>query len=335
MEARKALSQPIKKFGIFALHGNEPFLKRTVIQRISSSLMSDAEYSDSVFWFDGEKVAWSTIRNELDTPPLYWPCRIIAITPADPFVSRYRSHLESYALKPTPTNVLILDLKSLPESTKLAKLLNAECKISCSTLNDSELVFWLTEWAKNYLRKQLDRSASELLLELVGNDLGNLTSELTKISASVGSASKITTQDIDHLASRSRSVNVFHILENIGNDRPGEAITILEVLLHDGEDPLAILGPLASQLRKLASAWRLHVVQGLTIQEAMDAAQIPKWSKIRDNALRQMRHLAGRRLEKLPEWLAELDFGIKGGNSLPPRIQIERFVAQLAIRVSK
>ena len=62
----------------------------------------------------------------------------------------------------------------------------------------------------------------------------------------------------------------------------------------------------------------------------MDAAKVPGWDKARMAFERQLRHLGRRRLEKLIEWLTEINLGLKGGNPLPERIQVERLIVQLA-----
>jgi DNA polymerase-3 subunit delta len=62
----------------------------------------------------------------------------------------------------------------------------------------------------------------------------------------------------------------------------------------------------------------------------MNAAKVPAWPKIRESFERQLRHLGRRRLEKLTGWLADINFGVKGGNALPERVQVERLVVTLA-----
>jgi DNA polymerase-3 subunit delta len=44
----------------------------------------------------------------------------------------------------------------------------------------------------------------------------------------------------------------------------------------------------------------------------------------------QLRHLGRRRLDRLYDWLLEVDLGLKGGSELPPRTLLERFVVRLA-----
>ena len=96
-----------------------------------------------------------------------------------------------------------------------------------------------------------------------------------------------------------------------------------------GEDPMAILGPLTAQLRKLAAFWRVYS-ETKQVGPAMDAAGVPSWPKARQSFEKQARWLTGSRMEKLTEWLVEINLGLKGGNPLPERVQVERLIVKLA-----
>ena len=68
----------------------------------------------------------------------------------------------------------------------------------------------------------------------------------------------------------------------------------------------------------------------MPLGSAMDAAQVMTWEGKRINFEKQLRHLGRRRLEKLSEWLVEINVGLKGGNPLPERVQVERLIVMLA-----
>ena len=72
---------------------------------------------------------------------------------------------------------------------------------------------------------------------------------------------------------RSKAADVFRILDAIGEGKPGEALSILEELFAEGEDPMAVLGPLTAQLRKLAAVGRLH--------SPMDCRSGRRWTRRR------------------------------------------------------
>ena len=59
--------------------------------------------------------------------------------------------------KPSFAGVNILELKSFPETTKLAKSLPDAAKVSCKALPQYKLPAWCIEWAKRITRRNLGR----------------------------------------------------------------------------------------------------------------------------------------------------------------------------------
>jgi len=321
-----------KRHPIYALSGDEDFLKRLARERIIATALGgeDAEFAVTVY--SGDKLEFSTVRNNLDTLPFLAPCRIVVVENADPFVTDHRPALEHYAAKPNAAGVLVLELKTFPETTKLAKALPDAAKVSCKSLPAYKLPAWCVEWARSHHNKKLAVDVAEALVELVGASMGLLDQELGKLASAIGDKPGIGIEDVQRFVGRSKSADVFRILDAIGEGQPGEALSILEELFAEGEDPMAVLGPLTAQLRKLAAVGRLHLGDGLLLGPAMDAAKVPAWPRARESCERQLRHLGRRRLEKLTEWLTDINLGLKGGNPLPERVQVERLVVLLARR---
>ncbi|MCI0700871.1 MAG: DNA polymerase III subunit delta [Planctomycetia bacterium] len=328
IEAKTPKRQPV-----YALIGDEDFLKRHARERIISLALGGEDPEFAVSVFQGDKLDFSTIRNELDTVSFLSACRIVIIENADPFVTNHRQDLEGYVAKPSDIGVLVLDVKTFPETTKLAKSLPDTAKIACKSTPPyklHDLKPWCISWAKNAHKKKLSSDAAELLLELVGPAMGLLDQELGKLAVAVGAKSEIAVEDVDKLVGRSKAADVFRILDAIGEGKPAAALSILEELFAEGEDPMAIMGPLTAQLRKLANIARLCVVDGMTLGPAMDAANVPKWDKIRLGTEKQLKYIGRHRLMKLTDWLVEINFGLKGGNALPERVQVERLIVMLA-----
>lgn len=332
LKAKSAQRQPI-----YALVGDEDFLKRQARERIISLALGGEDPEFAVSVYSGDKIDFSTARNDLETLPFLAPCRIVIVESADTFVTENRPALEAYAAKPSSVGVLVLDVKTFPETTKLAKALPDAAKIACKApppYKIYELKPWLTEWSRAAHKKKLTPDAAELLLELVGSSMGLLDQELGKLAVAVGAKPEIAVEDVDRMVGRSKAADVFRIMDAIGEGKPGEALSILEELFSEGEDPMAVLGPLTAQLRKLATVGRL-TAEGQSLGPAMDAAGVPKWDKARISCEKQLRYLGRRRLNKLTDWLVELNLGLKGGNALPERVQVERFVVMLARPLAK
>jgi DNA polymerase-3 subunit delta len=329
MDALPFLAAKPRRHPVFAVSGDEDFLKRLVRERVIAAALGDADPSFAVSVYAGDRLDFSTVRNDLDTPPFLAPCRVVVVENADPFVTEHRPALEQYAAKPSSVGVLVLEAKAFPETTKLAKALPDAAKVVCKAPPPYRLPAWCAEWAATRHHKKLAADAAELLVERVGPAMGLLDQELGKLSVAAGAKPGITAEDVERLVARSKAAEVFRIMDAVGEGKPGEALSILEELFAGGEDPMAVLGPLTAQLRKLAAVGRLTAT-GLPLGPAMDAAGVPKWEKARVSTEKQLRHLGRRRLEKLTEWLAEINLGLKGGNPLPERVQVERLVVTLA-----
>jgi DNA polymerase-3 subunit delta len=316
---------------IYVLSGDEEFLRRRCREAIISHLLGasissdDSEFAVSVF--PSPASDFSVIRNELDTRSFFSPTRIVVVEQADPFITQHRVALEAYAAKPSSIGILILEPKTFPETTRLAKQIPDAGKAQCKAPPEYKLVDWCIDWAKSAHGQVLSPDAAGMLVARVSPSLGLFAQEIEKLALAVGPRA-IAAEDVDRLVGRSREANVFKILDAIGEGKPAEALTILRNLLEEGNDPLGILGPMTYQLRKLAAVGK-QIQRGMPLGAALDAAGVPKWPQARQATERQVKHL-GRRLDQLTDWLVDMNLGLKGGNPLPPQVQLEMFIVKLA-----
>src|SRR5262245_48020458 len=134
---------------VYALMGDEEFLKRRIRESIVANALGDADPSFALSVYSGEKLDLSTVLNDLNTLPFLSPCRVVSAEPADKFVTEHRAGLEKYVAQPSSSGVLILDVKSFPETTKLAKAMPDAAKITCKAPYSNKLPAWCIEWAKS------------------------------------------------------------------------------------------------------------------------------------------------------------------------------------------
>jgi DNA polymerase-3 subunit delta len=321
-KSAKSKPQPV-----YVLHGDEAFLKRQVLPALDALLLGDAEPDFARTVLPGATAEWSAVRSELDTLPFLSPCRVVVIDQADPFVTKYRANLEKYVAAPAKAGVLILDVKTWPANTKLAKLVPDAGTIVCKAPAPQTVAKWVVNWAKTAHDKKLDADAAGWLVELVGPEMGLLNQELAKLAVYVGDRLAVTREDVDQIVGRSRAAETFKIFDAIGAGRPTEALTILSRLFDQGEDPLALLGAFSWQLRRLSQAARMHRA-GRPLSAAIAEAGFPPFK--RDQIEQQLRHLGRRRLDQVYDWLLEADLAMKSTGALPERVVLERLVVQLA-----
>jgi DNA polymerase-3 subunit delta len=311
----------------YVLHGDEVFLKRQVLLALRKRIFGEGADDFSLSSYPGDKAEFSAVRNELETLPFLGQRRLVIIENADPFVTRHRQALESYVRQPAEKGILVLDVKTWPANTRLAKLVPAEATLVCKAPAAYRLPDWCVQWARSEYGKELPLPAAKLLVELVGADMGRLDQELAKLSAYAGTASRVEMQEVDRLVGHSRTENTFKIFDAIAAGQSAAALAILDRLFEQGEEPIRILGAFSHQLRRLAQVGRL-ARQGMPIGMTLNELEVPPFA--RDSCEQQLRHLGSERWERLYDWLLEIDQGMKGGSSLAPRILLERLVIELA-----
>lgn len=312
---------------VYVLAGDEAFLKREVVSALQTRLLGDADPAFAWTTIAGDEAVWSTIRSELDTLPFLSPIRVVAIEAADDFVSDNRTTLEKYVAQPSKNGVLILDVRSWPSNTRLAKQVPPEATIVCKAGKADALAAWCVRRARDHCKKKLAADVSAWLVELVGPDMGLLDQELAKLDVYVGSASEITRDDVTRLVGRSHEAETFKIFDAVGAGRPADAVAILHRLYDEGTEPLAILGAFSYQLRRLATVGRT-VTQGQSLAAAMGQAGVPPFAKA--GVEQQLRHLGQRRIAKLYDWLVEADLAMKSSGELPREVVLERLLIRMA-----
>jgi DNA polymerase-3 subunit delta len=320
--AAKAKPRPI-----YVLHGDEHFLKRRVVAALKTLVLGSEDDGFGLTSRDGDKATWVEIHDELETLPFLSARRLVVVDRADAFVTRERARLEKYFAEPSKTGVLVLDVQSWPANTKLAKALPEAATIVCKAPPAQKLPEWCAEWCAARHGKPLAAPAARMLVDLVGTDMGLLDQEMAKLAIYVGGNARIDAADVDQLVGQSRAENTWKIFDLIGAGQTGEALTLLDRLLDQGEEPLRLLGAFSMQLRRLAQAARLHS-QGDSLPDALERAGVPPFG--RRGAEQQVRHLGRRRLDQIYDWLLETDLGLKGSSQLPPRTLLERLVVRLA-----
>lgn len=320
-KAAKAKPQPL-----FALVGAEAFLRHLTLEKLTADLLGDADPAFALSAYEGESANWSTVKAELDTLPFLSPRRVVVIEAADPFVTNFRPHLEALVAAEKFSGTLILSLGSLPSNTRLAKLLPAAAVIECKPLKTTAAVAWAKKWLPTRYGKDFAPGAAERLVEFGGDSLGLLDGEMAKLATFAGDAKLVTNDHVASVVGRSREAETFKIFDALGAGDGRKALEILDRLLQSGDDVRRVLGAFSYKLRQLGAISRL-VRGGHSEFEAMRAAGV---NFGQDETRRLLQHLGRARMDRVYDWLLEVDLGMKGGSELPERIQLERLVARMA-----
>jgi DNA polymerase-3 subunit delta len=320
---------------VCVVFGDEAFLKRQVLGRIRWSVLGSGDGDFSFSAFDGQEVSAAEVFDELSTMAMFGGGRrLVVVEGGDDFVSRHRSELEDYVARPRATGVLVLELKTFASNTRLYKAaVGAGLVVECGAPPAAQLARWVGAWAKQAHEVQMAASSAEMLIELVGPELGLLDQEMAKLALAVGPNGKVSPEIVEQMVGNWRSKTTWDMLDAaLGGDVRG-AMTQLDRLILAGESEVGLLGQIAASLRRLAAATRLieqaeAAGRKMTLGAGLEEAGVNRY--VVRKVEQQLRRLGRPRGRRLYRWLLEADLDLKGASALPPRLILERLIVRLA-----
>ncbi|MGE3822064.1 MAG: DNA polymerase III subunit delta [Isosphaeraceae bacterium] len=321
-------SAAIPRKRVYAVHGEDGFLRREVLNALRASIFPGEADDLAVSRFAGAEASLADVLDEIRTLPFFSKERLAVVDDADPFVTAHRKELEAYTEHPSSTGVLVLVLKTFPSSTRLAKLVDKTgLGIDCKGPTEKQLIPWLIHLAKARFGATLEPGASELLLELVGPEVGLLVSEVEKLGVFCGSRGKIQREDVARMVGAGRIETIWKVLDAATTGRGELALGQLDGLLAAGEHPVGLLSAMSVSLLKIHQAGALRR-RKVDLRDACQAAGIPPFAV--ESTGRQHAHLGPSRVDRLPALLLQADLDMKGASMLSPRTVIERLVITLS-----
>src|SRR5437762_5703169 len=183
--------------GVVAVFGDEPFLKRLVLQHLRRQLVGDDADVPVQTYDSAERMPdWRDVADELATASLFGSGkpRMVILERADAFVSANRQKLEDYVAKPRASGVLVLDVDEWAANTRLYKALDQSgLQIDCrppqkkgksKDIDEAAINRWIAAWARSQHNLQLPLDAAQHLLDLTGPVFGLLDQNLAKLARS-------------------------------------------------------------------------------------------------------------------------------------------------------
>ena len=313
--------------GVYVLYGDDFYLRSESAATIRKLVLPEAD-DLAVARFQGNTASLADVLDELRTLPFFSKQRFVIVEEADPFVTAHRKELEAWVASGKSVGVLLLEVKSWTSTTNLAKLVEKHgLYIDCKGPKEAALVSWISHFAKSRFHVQFDHGAAELLLELVGPEVGLLVAELEKLSIYVGGKGKVHRDDVAKMVGAGRIETVWKVIEAATTGRGALALEDLDGLLNAGEHPVKLISAMSFSLLKVHRAGALRR-RKMDIKDACAAVGIPPFGV--DLTRQQHAHLGPARVDRLPATLLKADLDLKGASPLPPRAILEQFLVELA-----
>ncbi len=312
---------------IYIIAGKEDSLVNAQCRLLLDELLEPEQRTTGLFEGQADSIPASEMLDELRTLPFLTNKRVVLIRKADDFISQNRQLLENYFDNPCATGRLVMTVNSWPKQTNLAKKLAKVGKlIAVSQPKRSELPQRLINYANDAHDKKLSRNAAVFLIELAGDELTRLYSEIDKLALFADTDKVITQKHIESLIGHNRLFNAFSVIDAIIAGNPGQAVECLRSMFaQDKSAEYTIVGAFAFHIRRMFEA-KVLLNKGSRPGEIANRCRI--WNN-KDKFFAQLKKINLKQICEYLQQLAETDYAIKTGRTKAP-IAMEQLVLKLA-----
>lgn len=249
--------------------------------------------------------------------------RLVVVDGVDRWKAADAKHVTAYLQDPSPATVLALVGDDLKSGAPLAKACAKAGEVRAWNVQKRKLPDWVAEQFGR-LGASADRDACEALVELVGEDLGELASEAEKLATWAG-GERISARDVEVLAVPSREVAPWALSDAWAARDVRAALTACESEL-ERKEPFVLAARLASHVGLTRSVRRLA-------DEGHGSREIAKRLNVHEfrarKALAQLDSYSPDELDRALVRLADLDAALKGASRLSGELELERALVEI------
>ncbi|WP_429885452.1 DNA polymerase III subunit delta [Geoalkalibacter halelectricus] len=239
------------------LHGEETYLLDRAYHDLVEKVLDPADRDFNLSVFTGREASVETILDACRTLPVFAPRRLVAVKDAHLLKTEDLSRFLPYLQNPVPETVLVFSAKGIDGRLSFFREFKKKgVLVEFRRLYDNQIPGFVKDQAR-ISGKSFTEDALVLFCRRMGNDLGEIRSELDKLCAYVAHGTLIDVEDVRQVISDTREESVFDLINAIGRRRPAEALRLLARMLDDGEPPLRILTLVVRHLRQLWQATEL------------------------------------------------------------------------------
>ena len=326
--------------GAYLLYGEEKYTMlqsvRKLVQKVSS-----AGYADfNLQRFDGTDVTAEEVAVAAEALPLFADRKWVTVSDwnMDAASAEELKKITEMIDDLPDTTVLILYLPTI----ELGKRLSAKWKQLFSLKNLNAVEFRrktpreLEKYLITFAEKRncvLSRDLASLLVARCGTDLETLSHEISKLCAFAG-CGEIRREQIDAVVIQNREEQAFALSKAIIGGRYEHAYEIMDALLAQSEEPVAIVALLSSSYLNLYRV-KCMVQSGAPVMDlAADFDYKGKEFLLR-NAEQDCGRFSSAMLRKSLDLLLEADLALKGGagssRESMKRVILDELVAKLLL----
>jgi len=258
--------------------------------------------------------------------------RLVVVDGVEVWKAADLKDVESYLAAPAPNTVLALIGDGIKRDAALAKTVTKAGQVLAYDVSKKQLPEWVAEQFAR-LGASADRDACRALVEAVGDDVGDLASEIQKL-ATWANGEQITRASVEELAVGRAETPIFAVTDAWGQRDVAATLRAAESLLDRSHRPRSgeLIRLVASLVGHVGRVRKISRLADEGVRSSEIASRLKMHPFVAEKGTKQARNFSPEELTDATVQLAELDAGAKGGSRLPPELQLERTLVEITRR---
>ena len=259
---------------LYFFYGEETFLLHYYVDKLEKLLIDELTASFNFHKFTSETFTLQQLSDGIENLPMMAENTMVLVDDVDIFKLDEGSREKlCELLRDIPeycTVVFLYETVAWKPDKRLKKLWEViETKgeiVEFAKQEQRDLIPWITRHFASQ-KKQISADLCEYLISLTGGTMTALSGEINKICAYSG-ADTIKKSDIDAVTEPVLDAVVFQMTDFLSQGEYGKALLKLDQLLKMQQEPIAILGAIGGNFRRIGAA-RILLDSGKTASELM------------------------------------------------------------------
>ncbi|MBE3092682.1 MAG: DNA polymerase III subunit delta [Chloroflexi bacterium] len=322
------LTKQEKIYPVYLFYGKENYLKEDISKKLRNRLIDSAysEFNYNVFY--GEKLSINEVINDLDTLPLMSKHKLVVIKEAEKINKNDETKLINYfnrlSLKSNFSTLIIIYKESSPNKELITAIKRIGIVANFSITDKAKLALWIKSKFKQS-NKNITQEALFYLQSIVDSDLGRLFNEIEKIDIYTKDQQIIEKEDVMITMGGSEAVNIFKVLDSVGDKDIINAIDGLVKLNQGNLHHLSIFAMIYRQI-KLIFQTKLLLANGFNFKEVEKKLKLPYF--VVEKMIKQSKKYTFKEIDKSYELLNIADLELKDSQK-EPKIILEELVMNI------
>jgi DNA polymerase-3 subunit delta len=258
--------------------------------------------------------------------------RLVIVDEAERWKAEDVKSIAAYLAAPAPSTVLALVAEEIKADSALAKAVKKAGELLTYEVPKRKVPEWVAEQFVR-LGAKADRDACRALVEVVGDDLDDLSSEIDKLATWAGDE-QITVAVVEQLAVGRAETPIFSLTDAWGRRDVAAVLANTESLLErthrtrSGE-LLRIVASLVGHVGRVRRIQRL-ADEGVPARDAAGKLKMHPFAA--EKAYGQAANFSADELSLALVRLSELDAAAKGGSRMPAELELDRALVDVTRR---